>query len=183
MLPQGQFQKLLQASNDEKKMILRQVFKTERFNDIKERIGSDVGKLKEKVNEVNASIRTKIDMVRGDEASERFRGFQALKEAYETPATQLDGILEAIRELLKEDRGIRDKASQDKGKLEDEEKRLDSLRKDIIENEKRKQDKAEKEKDLSKLNEKLGPLEEDAAKNSERASQRDKIVGRKTALE
>ena len=183
MLPQGQFQKLLQASNDEKKMILRQVFKTERFNDIKERIGSDVGKLKEKVNEVNTSIRAKIGMVRGDEASERFRGFQALKEAYETPATQLDGILEAIRELLKEDRGIRDKASQDKGKLEDEEKRLDSLRKDIIDNEKRKKDKAEKEKDLSKLNEKLGPLEEDAAKNSERASQRDKIVGRKTALE
>lgn len=183
MLPQGQFQKLLQANNEDKKMILRQVFKTERFNDIKESVGEDVSGLSVKVNASEAGFLAQIKQVSGDESSERFREFQALREAYKTPATQLEGIIAAIKNLLEEDKCIQDKAARGKTDFEEEEKKLEKLRADIDDNEARKKDKAVKEAELSGLNGKLGSLQVDFAKNCERSALRDEIIGRKKALE
>ncbi|MCQ2134282.1 MAG: SMC family ATPase [Bacteroidales bacterium] len=183
MLPQGEFQKLLQAGNDDKKVILRQVFKTQRFNAIQDKVAKDVREISDEAASKASEIKTLLDTIRGRMDSDVYAEFSGLMNVYSDPVTQLADVIRTVKALVEEDETIRKESRTAKEKFAKEETSLTLLKDKVVKNEDHKRSKAEKEGSLAGLKEELGPLMEDLAKNEERAAIRDQIIGQATAIE
>ncbi len=183
MLPQGEFQKLLQAGNDDKKVILRQVFKTQRFNAIQDRVTKDVKAISDEASSKADEIRTLLGTIRGREDSETYAEFSGLMDAYSDPVTQLVDVISTIKALVDEDETIRKESHASKEKFSKEETSLTLLKDKVVKNEEHKRSKADKETTLAGLKEGLVAIMDDLAKNEERASRRDQIIGQAKAIE
>ncbi len=183
MLPQGEFQKLLQDNNEEKKQILRQIFKTERFNNIAFRINEDAKALDGKSKDKEKAIRTHLETVRGDESSEKYVAFRGLMDEYEDPVAQLEGVLEAVREIIAEDKAIEADSHKQREEFYKQETEQKLRRQKVVDNETNKVARVRKQGELEKLNAALSPLQEDLAKNEKRAQNRDAAVRRQKEIE
>lgn len=183
MLPQGAFQKLLLDNNDEKKKILRNIFRTERFNAIQDRVDAHVKALYKDLGSKAEQIKLNIGLVKGDETSAKFTAFSGLRDDYSDPAAQLETLLDALKEVIEEDEAIRTESEQAKKKYGERETELKRLRDKVVNNEKQKAEKAQKEKDLEGLMTKWDGLKADLSKNPDRAAKRDEVKGRQVLLE
>ena len=183
MLPQGEFQKLLQAGNDDKKVILRQVFKTQRFNAIQDKVSKDVREISDEAASKAAEIRTLLDTVRGRDGSDIYAEFSGLMDDYSDPVTQLEDVIRTVKALVEEDDAIRKESHASREKFSKEETDLRLLKEKVVKNEENKRSKAEKESALCDLKGRLGPIMDELAKNEKRAAERDLIIGQARAIE
>ena len=183
MLPQGEFQKLLQSGNEDKKIILRQVFKTQRFNAIQDKVAKNVREVSDAADSKAAEIRTLLDTVRGREDSVTYAEFSGLMDVYSDPVTQLEDVIRTVRAIVEEDETISKESRASKEKFSKEETDFRILKDKVEKNEEHKGSKAEKESALANLREGLGPIMDDLARNEERAGRRDQIIGQAKAIE
>ncbi len=69
MIAQGDFLKLLLAPTEERKKIFRQIFKTQLYQDLQDRLKKESGQLNDKCDAVRNSIKQYIDGITCDENS------------------------------------------------------------------------------------------------------------------
>lgn len=120
MIAQGDFLKLLLASTEERKNILRQIFKTDHFRTLQDRLKNEANILKSKADESRRSLnQEKADLLCSEE-SEFAQALQILKdESY--PQEDMDHLFES---LLKQDE---DNGKRLKTKIEQAQKELERL--------------------------------------------------------
>ena len=168
MIPQGEFQKLLQADNDSKQEILRKVFRTERFQKIEEDIAKEVAESDVVRKERQTYIRTILVGIKGHEWSDTYAAYRQALDTYTDPGIQLNAMIDLIKALVKED--IKELSDADAamkvcGKKDAS---LNKRKSDIKLNnsEKDKRDKTKKE--LERLKRKLSELKREKEKNPQR---------------
>ena len=97
MIAQGDFQKLLLASTDDRKVIFRQIFRTQLFQNLEERLKRDAGALSDRCAAVRSSL---AQYMRGIEADELdvLSPEAARARAGELPAADVTALLEKLIE-------------------------------------------------------------------------------------
>lgn len=102
MIAQGEFMKLLNASTDDREGILRQVFATQKYQDLTHALQAAAGEAREACKTQNDRLLERFRQVDCPETSAQKEGIVNLKRA-ENPA-QLPQMQAALAALLKEDR-------------------------------------------------------------------------------
>ena len=120
MIAQGDFQKLLLSSTDDRKKILRKIFKTERYFELQEALKREAGDLKQRFKQLNDSINQYIADIILDEGKER---------TYLT----LDDTLKELSESLEKDGAAREELYTLIAKNEEADRLLSNRIKDGLE--------------------------------------------------
>lgn len=99
MIAQGDFLKTLTASTDQRKEIFRHIFKTERFNNLQNRLGEESGKVKKQLDIARNGMKQYIDGIRCSDENPLVLNVERAKNN-ELP---LVDVIVTLEELVKED--------------------------------------------------------------------------------
>lgn len=148
MIAQGEFQKLLLAPTDERKKIFRQIFKTELYQKLQDKLKSESAELGKECGEIRASINQYID---GISCGEDFDAVSILEAAKNSVAI-IDDAVSAIERIIEGDKEAHKCHSENVIKLENELEEINL--------------KLGKAESTEKLREKLKNAEKEAEKSS-----------------
>ena len=98
MIAQGDFLKLLLAPTEERKKIFRQIFKTQLYQDLQDRLKRESGQLNEKCDAARSCIRQYIDGISCDEADVLSIEVNKAKEGILPPADVIDLVDRILRQ-------------------------------------------------------------------------------------
>ncbi len=112
VLPQGEFEKFLTASTDERKSILQKLFDTYVYNEFQQRVAVRCKALEDKVKEHNNNRAIYINGVVCDESS---NCFEMLKQAKEGRVAD-DKLVQLIEEIINEDEASVKELDEEKNK-------------------------------------------------------------------
>lgn len=168
MIPQGEFQKLLQANNDSKQVILRRVFGTERFQKIEETIAKEVSEIDAKRKEKQSDIRSLVDSVKGDSESDVFSSYREALDSFIDPNTQLESITGLIGALINEDNNSLSEAIKTHNDYKEREITLKERKEKIKRNNDEKRKRETTIKEINELKSKLDGLRKEQEKNPQR---------------
>ncbi len=110
MIAQGAFLKLLLASTEERKAIFRQIFRTELFQTVQEKLKADSGALGSECEQVKSSLKQYIGGIRTGDADVLALDAEKAK-AGSLPAGEVPELLE---KLLAQDRQMQEKLTAEK---------------------------------------------------------------------
>lgn len=99
MIAQGDFLKLLNASTDERGKIFRQIFKTEPYSFLQERLWSESQALSGEIKAVNSSLKQYIDGIQVSDDDPEAAGVRLAKEGSMLTAD----VIEMLESMLKRD--------------------------------------------------------------------------------
>ena len=115
MIAQGEFQKLLNADSKSRREIFRKLFKTEKYNELEDRLKTEANQLYHECESAEQSIKQYIvSGILCDQESELYSKVNDLKNG-EIPASE---ALEILEQLIKEDTAEEQKISEKKKKIE-----------------------------------------------------------------
>ena len=98
MIAQGDFLKLLLAPTEERKKIFRQIFKTQLYQDLQDRLKRESGQLNEKCDAARSSIRQYIDGISCDETDVLSIEVEKAKEGILPTADVIDLVDRILRQ-------------------------------------------------------------------------------------
>lgn len=99
MIAQGDFLKLLLSTTDERKKVFRQIFKTELFESLQERLKKESGALNDKCTELKSSLKQYIDGIKVDENN----ALSTEAEKAKTNELPIEDIITLVDKLILED--------------------------------------------------------------------------------
>ena len=99
MIAQGDFMKLLLAKTEERKAIFRQIFKTQKFEKIQNKLKEDARQLQGQFSDARKSLQTYAKGIECDRENLRYTEAEAAKKG-ELPTVQ---TLELLKQLIAED--------------------------------------------------------------------------------
>lgn len=117
MIAQGDFLRLLVSGTDERIGIFRQLFRTERFNHLQERLKEETSQLKRQHDRLQEGIRGQLQSIKGCEAS---LDLQEINRAQEEAAPLPDTLLALSRLIARQEEGetqARQRLSRAEGEL------------------------------------------------------------------
>lgn len=183
MIPQGEFQKLLQSDNDSKQVILRKVFGTERFQKIEETIAKIVTDVEARKKEKQMGILILLESIKGHEGSDLYAAYkQALKD-FNDPSTQLEAMIDLIEKLIIEDQSELRAAEDVIQQCQKREADLNALKERVKTNNDEKATRNETRKALDDLGQELQTLRQEQEKNPQRKKDVDSKKGKRVLLE
>lgn len=183
MIPQGEFQKLLQSDNDSKQGILRKVFRTERFQKIEENIAREVAESDIVRREKQTDIRTMLAGIKGHEGSDTYATYRQALDTYFDPGVQLDAMIGLIEVLVEEDKKGLTEAESALKACRERDAALNKRKSEIERNNTEKRKREETGKALEGLKLKLKELEKEKEKNPQRKGEADTKKGDRTRYE
>lgn len=124
MIAQGDFLKLLLAGTDERKKILRKIFKTELYETLQQKLKEKTSVLNSLCEKINTAIRQYISGASVREDFEEYEAWQKIKSG-EAPLSDAEKILERI---IKEDKLF--EKNYDK-EMRDTDKKIEEVNSDI----------------------------------------------------
>ena len=183
MIPQGEFQKLLQSDNDDKQLILRKVFGTERFHNLEESIAKEVSEVEAERKVKQNAIQNLLEGIKGNENSQAYSTFLQAMDDYIDPDVQLEKMIELAEDLIKEDKSSLEETETSIKVCKDNETQLTALKQKIETNniEKERRNKILDEQKQLKKN--LSDLLKEKEKNPERKKEADKKKGELALLD
>lgn len=158
MIAQGDFMKLLISSTDERKKIFRQIFHTERYEDLQEALKREAGKKEKECAELYASLRQYRNGI-ACSGSSAFADELVKRKAEEAVTEE---TAELIRQIIAEDKKEKDAGDR---QLQETEERIAGNQKLLGSFEERRRAK-------EKLKEELSRAEQEAAAEEREAEQR-----------
>ena len=183
MIPQGEFQKLLQSDNDSKQAILRKVFGTERFQKIEEIIAKRVTDVEARKKEKQMGILILLESIKGHEGSDLYAAYkQALKD-FNDPSTQLEAMIALIEKLIIEDQSELRAAEDVIQQCQKREADLNVLKERVKTNNDEKATRNATRKALDDLGQELQNLRQEQEKNPQRKIDVDSKKGKRVLLE
>ncbi len=114
MIAQGDFQKLLLASTDERQKIFRQIFKTERYEQLQDRLRQEELNLQNEYTAAQQSIQQYIDGIACTDDSTMAEALAKAKRK-EMP---MDDVLALIGQLVEQDQQVQQKIGEEAVKVE-----------------------------------------------------------------
>ena len=116
MIAQGDFLKLLLAPTEDRKKIFRQIFKTQRFQELQEQLKRESGRLNDACEAARRSIRQYIDGISCDE--DDVLSIEAEKaKSGSLPADEVTGLLERLLTRDNEKMSVLQKSIEDAEKM------------------------------------------------------------------
>lgn len=120
MIAQGDFRKFLFASTEDRKEILRQIFKTKHYDILQEYLKNETNTLKTEYNNIKSSIQQYIDGITCSENS----SYSFELEKAKAERIYITEIIKIIEEIISQDKLAEDKLSKD---IEQFEKQISEL--------------------------------------------------------
>ena len=113
MISQGEFRKLLQAETKDRQEIFRQVFKTEPYKILQDRLKDETAELNKKLETAREGNRLYIDRIACGDTSLLFQDVARAKKGGMATAD----VLELLKQLLAEDEQAQEKLTEDQAGL------------------------------------------------------------------
>lgn len=126
MIAQGDFLKLLTASTDDRQKIFRQIFKTDNYLQLQNKLKAETKKLQDQCDDIQKSIKQYVNGIRCSE--DDVLSLQA--EKAKAGMLPLDEIILLLKELIRKDAEEEEQFRHEKEALD---KELDSVKKNLSE--------------------------------------------------
>ncbi len=151
MIAQGEFRDFLVLETKEKKLILRELFDTGNYDELKERIRDKRNNLKNLSDRNNDALKNYTDKIKFDEGKEEYSEFKELKERQNTEkiVAPIDDVISFVKTVIKDDTEKADKLKKEEEECEKVKKTLEDEinQRKLYKSEKKESDDVKKELD------------------------------------